>query len=122
MARDNPKRELPDYYWQTSPTGESTDNNASSTLNVTSSGTYYIRAYDSDEDCWSMATSGYAVEVNTFVAPSVTTHPDSASSITATSATLRASASTFGYCPDTTIKGFVYAITSASSTPEIGGT
>ncbi|MFA7649297.1 MAG: GEVED domain-containing protein [Flavobacteriaceae bacterium] len=110
------------YYWQTESTGTNTDNNASSTLNVTSSGTYYIRAYDSVEDCWSMATSGYAVEVNTFVAPSVTTHPDSASSITATSATLRASASTFGYCPDTTIKGFVYAITSASSIPEIGGT
>lgn len=61
------------YYWQTSAGGTSTANNAASTLNVTTSGTYYVRAYNGT--CWSSgATAGYAVTVN--APPAITVQPD----------------------------------------------
>lgn len=45
------------YYWQTIVNGVSTANNASTPLNVTSSGTYYISAFDAGTSCWSNTTA-----------------------------------------------------------------
>lgn len=61
------------YFWQTSPTGDLETNNASSSFNATSSGTYYVRAKSNTEECWSDATTGYAVTINT--SPTIETQP-----------------------------------------------
>jgi hypothetical protein len=61
------------YYWQSSPSGTSIFNNATSTLNVTANGTYYVRAFNSSTSCWSTATTGYPVVINNPI--SVTTQP-----------------------------------------------
>lgn len=48
---------------------------------------------------------------------------NTANNITATGARLRATAATtFGVCPNTTAKGFVYSVNSVNATPTIGGT
>jgi hypothetical protein len=65
-------------YWQTTPTGTSTSNDAASVLNVTSSGNYYVRAYNSTTMCWSAGTIGpYAVTVNPV--QNITTQPTNSS-------------------------------------------
>src|SRR6185436_1706580 len=51
------------WYWQTSPTGTSTTNSGS-TLVVTTSGIYYIRAQDNTTGCWSAGTGSVTVTVN----------------------------------------------------------
>jgi subtilisin-like proprotein convertase family protein len=52
-------------YWQTSGTGTVTTNNAASSLTVTTSGSYYVRAYNSTTLCWSDGAVGpYAVTIN----------------------------------------------------------
>ena len=62
------------YYWQTSNNGKLTDNNASSSLNVTSSGNYFVRARNNTTGCWSAGSvGGYSVTINT--APSITSQP-----------------------------------------------
>ena len=50
------------YYWQTSATGTSLSNSASTWL-VNGNGTYYIRAYRSEFNQWSSASS---ITINTF--------------------------------------------------------
>lgn len=63
-------------YWQTSATGMSTGNDATLPLAVTTSGSYYVRAYDptSGSGCWSTTAVGpYAVVINPPV--SITTQP-----------------------------------------------
>ncbi|MDX1773123.1 GEVED domain-containing protein [Oceanihabitans sediminis] len=63
-------------YWQSSPTGTSTANNATGTYTVTTSGTYYIRAFDTTENCWSTGNLSYDVTINN--APTITTQPTNA--------------------------------------------
>ncbi len=43
------------WYWQTSATGESTTYPSTSTYPVTTSGTYYLRAYNASGSCWGTA-------------------------------------------------------------------
>ena len=71
-----------DYYWQTSANGTSISNAVSSgaNYNVTASGNYYVRAYNSATDCWSDATSAYVVTISTAV-PNISTHPANTSVI-----------------------------------------
>lgn len=62
------------YYWQgTSSTGTSTADDAVNPYAVSTSGTYYVRAYDPTSQCWSDA-SGLAVTISTLIpyAPSTT--------------------------------------------------
>jgi hypothetical protein len=52
-------------YWQTSATGTSTANDASSTLIANATGNYYVRAFDTSVSCWSTTAIGpYAVVLN----------------------------------------------------------
>lgn len=51
------------WYWQTSPSGTSQDN-SSSTFTATSSGTYYLRAYNFFYFVWSNNSSSVTVTVN----------------------------------------------------------
>jgi hypothetical protein len=51
------------WYWQTTPTGTSTVNSGT-TFNVTTSGTYYIRAQNNTTLCWSSGAGSLAVTVN----------------------------------------------------------
>lgn len=61
------------WYWQgTNATGTSTTN-SSSTYNVTSSGTYYIRARITSSNCWSPTSLAISVTVNNL--PSVPPSP-----------------------------------------------
>lgn len=73
-----------DYYWQTSGTGTvaSPSNFVSSgnNYNVTASGAYFVRAYNSAANCWSGATAAYAVTITT-ATPSIMTNPSNASVI-----------------------------------------
>lgn len=48
------------YYWQTSANGNSTTDSGQS-ITVSSTGYYYINAYNSNCDCWSLADSIYVV-------------------------------------------------------------
>ncbi len=53
------------WYWQgTSPNGTSTSNNATSDYAVTTTGTYYLRAYDSVLEVWSNGFSSVYVPVD----------------------------------------------------------
>src|SRR3989344_5256278 len=65
-----------EYYWQGTTMG-GTDNslNASATYNATTSGTYYVAAYETATQCWSN-TTGLAVTVDTQIPlnPTVTTN------------------------------------------------
>src|SRR5678815_3901948 len=51
------------WYWQTTPIGTSTANSGT-TFNVTTSGTYYIRAQNNATLCWSSGAGSLAVVVN----------------------------------------------------------
>ncbi|SDS52530.1 T9SS type A sorting domain-containing protein [Winogradskyella sediminis] len=74
------------YYWQTSSLGEDQTNNAASNLTVTTSGDYYVRAYNTVEGCWSDGEVGpYAVSATTS-APIIDTHPSNSSSSLGTTA------------------------------------
>ncbi|RYH76051.1 choice-of-anchor D domain-containing protein [Flavobacteriaceae bacterium 144Ye] len=61
-----------DYYWQTTANGTDLSNDASGTYNATTTGTYYVRAYDG-VSCWSTNSVSYAVVINT--PPTITNHP-----------------------------------------------
>lgn len=66
------------YYWQTSATGTSQAQNATSTYAVSASGTYFVRAYKNGS--WSAgASAGYAVVINTAVA--ITANPSNISRV-----------------------------------------
>jgi trimeric autotransporter adhesin len=55
------------YYWQgTNPTATSTTSTATTPYTVTSTGTYFVRAYNTVNQCWSNA-SGIPVVINTYV-------------------------------------------------------
>ncbi|WP_298395299.1 T9SS sorting signal type C domain-containing protein [Flavobacterium sp.] len=61
-------------YWQTSPSGTSFANPASSALTVSTSGSNYVRAYDSTLGCWSNTAVGPTnVTINQPI--SITTQP-----------------------------------------------
>jgi hypothetical protein len=61
-------------YWQTTATGVSKTNNASSTLAVSASASYFVRAYNAPTNCWSSSAFGpYAVVINT--APTISANP-----------------------------------------------
>ena len=63
-------------YWQTTNSGTSITNNAVSALSVNTSGSYYVRAFDSTSGatgCWSSAVGPYAVTINT--PPTITANP-----------------------------------------------
>jgi len=65
-------------YWQTSATGNSFTNPAASTLSVSTTGNYYVRAYDTTLACWSNTVVGPAtVTINSPV--SITTQPTNSS-------------------------------------------
>lgn len=78
------------YYWQNSSTGISTANNANASLDVAASGTYFVRAKNNTDECWSDDTAGYVVIVNTPVV--ITTQPVSQVVITGSTATFSAPA------------------------------
>ncbi|MFM2230027.1 MAG: hypothetical protein RL607_1285 [Bacteroidota bacterium] len=81
-------------YWQSTPTGTSTANNAASPLAVTTSGNYYVRAYNptSGSGCWSTTAVGpYAVVINP--APTITVQPSNQSIAAAQSTTFSVTAS-----------------------------
>ncbi len=61
------------WYWQTSPTGTSTANSGA-TFNVTTSGTYYIRAQGAG-GCWSLGSGSVTVVVNNVPAAATTPTP-----------------------------------------------
>lgn len=66
-------------------------------------------------------TSSLTGTGSTSVSPVAVTN--TANNITTTAARLRATAATtFGVCPNTTAKGFVYSVNSVNATPTIGGT
>ena len=63
-----------EYYWQTTTLGTDLSNNAATDLTVTTSGNYYVRAYNPVTSCWSVGEIGpYAVTINT--TPTITTQP-----------------------------------------------
>ncbi|RSK41681.1 InlB B-repeat-containing protein [Mangrovimonas spongiae] len=63
------------YYWQNTSLGEDQTNDASSDLTVSTSGDYYVRAYNTVEGCWSDGEIGpYNVSVTSSV-PTIDTHP-----------------------------------------------
>lgn len=66
-------------YWQTTPTGTSTANNASGTFNVATTGTYYVRTFLTATSCWSSGSVSYAVVINS--APSILTQPTNATRV-----------------------------------------
>lgn len=79
-------------YWQTVSGGTSTTNNASSSLNVTSSGSYYVRAYNTSTSCWSAGEVGpYAVTINT--TPTISVDPANANITQNTNTTFSVTAS-----------------------------
>lgn len=97
-------------YWQTSSTGTSTNSSANNNLNVTSSGTYYVKAYNGT--CWSAASTGYSVTINSTINAAVITN--SASAISYSTATFNGNLTTLGVCPATVERGFVYGTVSGS--------
>lgn len=85
----------------------------------TSGVTYYIRVL-----AFSVAAETSAFTINiTAPTPTAATVTTGAVSLntTGSTATLNASAATFGVCPTTTVKGFVIARTSDNATPTVGG-
>ncbi|MBU2940931.1 T9SS sorting signal type C domain-containing protein [Lacinutrix sp. C3R15] len=67
------------YYWQTTSLGEDLSNDASSNLTVTTSGDYYVRAYNTVGGCWSDGEVGpYTVSVTT-ATPTINSHPSDTS-------------------------------------------
>jgi hypothetical protein len=52
------------WYWQTSPTGTNMGN-SSNTYNVTTPGTYYVRAYSTAGSCWNVDAVSYTVSTVT---------------------------------------------------------
>jgi hypothetical protein len=65
------------YFWQgTNSTGASSSDNAITPDTITSSGTYYVAAYDSATTCWSL-TNSVGVVIETYVPQTPTTTSDS---------------------------------------------
>jgi hypothetical protein len=105
-------------YWQTSATGTSTANSTTTDLTVTTSGTYYVRAFNGT--CWSTSSlASSAIVVNTPL--SITSQPANISVASPGIATFTVSASG-------TIAGYQWQVNdgsgwvNATSTPYSGGT
>ncbi|CAM3739573.1 GEVED domain-containing protein [Flavobacterium saliperosum] len=64
------------WFWQTTALGTSTANSGN-TYNVTTSGTYYIRAQNNTTGCWSSGFGSTTVTVNNI--PAITTNPANSS-------------------------------------------
>ena len=65
------------WYWQgTNASGTSTADNATSPYVATTSGTYYIRAYDFAGMCWSSVSGSVTVVVNSLPVVSLSVTPD----------------------------------------------
>jgi|GEM_PF-981452 len=70
LTRSNPGPETT-YYWQSSASGTSTSNSASS-VTRTSGSTYYLRAYNTTSGCWSTArTISYSINTAPATPPEV---------------------------------------------------
>ena len=54
------------YYWQTIVNGTSTANDAATPLPVSTSGTYYLAAYETATQCWS-STASLSVVIDTYI-------------------------------------------------------
>jgi hypothetical protein len=63
-----------DLYWQTVPNGSSMSMPATAPWNVTSTGTYYLAAYETATGCWS-PTSSLAVSIGTVIPPAPGANP-----------------------------------------------
>jgi len=63
------------YYWQTVANGSSNASDASTPLTATTTGTYYLAAYETASQCWS-ATSSTAVTIQTIIPPAALANPD----------------------------------------------
>ena len=66
-------------YWQTSTTGTATTNNTGSAYAATSTGTYYVRAYNTVSSCWSTGAVSYDVSINTL--PTISSSPINATRV-----------------------------------------
>ncbi|MBX3101936.1 MAG: T9SS type A sorting domain-containing protein [Bacteroidetes bacterium] len=109
------------WYWQSSTTGTSTANSGS-TFNATASGTYYLRAYNSaGGGCWSTATAGVSVTLNSVPAA---TSVSGGGTVCGTSTTLTASGGSGGtiYFQGTTSGGTSTATPGASQLVSANGT
>lgn len=74
------------YYWQSTSLGTDQTNDASTDLTVTTTGDYYIRAYNTVDMCWSTGEVGpYAVTVTT-ATPTINTQPSDVSTAVGASA------------------------------------
>ncbi len=74
------------YYWQNTSLGTDQTNDASTDLTVTTTGDYYIRAYNTVDMCWSTGEVGpYTVTVTT-AAPTINTQPSDVSTAVGASA------------------------------------
>lgn len=81
------------WYWQgTNSAGTNTANNATSTYNATTTGTYYIRAKNDADACWSESSGSIAVTVNQL--PTITLGSNPSVCIGTTTANLTYSATT----------------------------
>jgi hypothetical protein len=80
-----------DYYWQTAANGTDLSNNASATFNANTTGTYYVRAYDSGATCWSANAVSYAVTINSL--PTISAQPTDQSEVIPDTATFSVTAS-----------------------------
>lgn len=63
------------YYWQTTLNGVDNTNDASTPLNITSTGTYYLSAFETSTGCWSN-TSDLTVSVGQYIPAAPTATPD----------------------------------------------
>ncbi|HHL52030.1 MAG TPA: hypothetical protein ENJ39_01535, partial [Flammeovirgaceae bacterium] len=68
LTRGTPPSDVT-WYWQgTNANGYSTAN-SSATYTASANGTYYLRAYDNNSECWSASSSSVSVTVNPYAKP-----------------------------------------------------
>lgn len=114
------------WYWQTSATGTSTTTPQSGPYNVTSNGTYYLRAYNAAFNVWSSASSSVVVSnipvASSPTAPFATTDPSCVTTGSEINVGLSPSSNETYYWQGTTMNGTSMtnvAATDVSSTPYI---
>ncbi|MEP3819473.1 MAG: hypothetical protein ABJM50_09900, partial [Nonlabens ulvanivorans] len=83
-------------YWQTTATGTDETYNASTTYTATTSGTYYVRAYDTAGTCWSDGNLSYNVVIEEGV-PTLTQPTDQTEEIPDTATFSVSSSNTDSY-------------------------
>lgn len=77
LTAEGEEEENDTWYWQTSEDGTATDKGSGATKQVTAAGTWYLRSYNSESDCWSDAKS-VVVESSDFLATPTVTFSDGA--------------------------------------------